>query len=916
MLYAPCSFAADIAPRDRWYIDYDNPSLHRLEIRRGSTLILEPTVRQNGTAVDLTDATNVFLAYKAINATNFYAVTGSVYSATGGVIQIRWTSAQETTNSALVGDIYITSTNATAVRCPLAITLTADAMYQATATNPTPRTSIDGATTTVLNPGLFPWFYLVGSPIVGQSITWNGTNWIPSSAGAGDMVTAMYDPAGGASQVAFATNTASLAQGIAGTNAQARVAVLETNTASLAQGIAATNAQARVAVLETNTASLAQGIAGTNAQARVAVLETNTASLAQGIAATNAQARVAVLETNTASLAQGIAATNAQARVAVLETNTASLAQGIAGTNAQARVAVLETNTASLVQGIAATNAQARVAILETNVAAQGVTLGTLQGSNDTAAAWQGSVSGRLDNAGALTNWPAYVVTNGGTYSSITATDLNVANTNAGSQINFGSSASLSYTNRHGYEGLRFHPTTIASGHDLFMYSTAEGLFLSSIGINGEMFLHGSNYISMSVGDIESGSGVWPLVGLDRANSMLILYTATNSDATISFGANGFPVGQVYPRLNLWDYQGAIISNAVIKTDTLLASGTNIGTTVAAQGVVQGTLQTSNDYLYANAITKGGSASLVNLNVSGVISQTTASASNYFAGRVGIGTASPKERLHVSGKNESILLSGTFEASVTNKIKVNNGQTIGGANEYGTSLQSIFNASGIYRGAIVNISAGAEIEAITILNSGNVGVGTNNPATKLDINGNCTIRSNLYFNYAGMATAPTPATNQCSLWVSNAVSAVLYVQNGAGVSTKLSAHDENMNPVYEDIMPYTGISRQIDLLKLSKAVEAIAAKFSKDGDTSFNEYTNIVKVTPIPKRDWRSEQKLQWDNQSTDPVAVTLSPLPTYMREAQRAFDAKNPAWAVDSETTYTPAKRVEPIEEPIDKPQ
>jgi hypothetical protein len=199
--------AADIAPRDRWYIDYDNPSLHRLEIRRGSTLILEPTVRQNGTAVDLTDATNVFLAYKAINATNFYAVTGSVYSATGGVIQIRWTSAQETTNSALVGDIYITSTNATAVRCPLAITLTADAMYQSTATNPTPRTSIDGATTTVLNPGLFPWFYLVGSPIVGQSITWNGTNWIPSSAGAGDMVTAMYDPAGAHTTVVFVTDT-------------------------------------------------------------------------------------------------------------------------------------------------------------------------------------------------------------------------------------------------------------------------------------------------------------------------------------------------------------------------------------------------------------------------------------------------------------------------------------------------------------------------------------------------------------------------------------------------------------------------------------------------------------------------------------------------------------------------------------
>ena len=86
----------------------------------------------------------------------------------------------------------------------------------------------------------------------------------------------------------------------------------------------------------------AQGVAGTNAQQRVSVLETNTATLAQGIAATNAQERVSVVETNKATLAEGIAATNAQARVAILETNTASLAQGIAGTNAQQRVGVLE----------------------------------------------------------------------------------------------------------------------------------------------------------------------------------------------------------------------------------------------------------------------------------------------------------------------------------------------------------------------------------------------------------------------------------------------------------------------------------------------------------------------------------------------------------------------------------------------
>jgi hypothetical protein len=54
----------------------------------------------------------------------------------------------------------------------------------------------------------------------------------------------------------------------------------------------------------------------------------------------------------------------------------------------------------------------------ETNLgatcAAQGVTLGTLQNSNDVSAAWQGSVSNRISN----------MVTNGGTYPSLTVSNL------------------------------------------------------------------------------------------------------------------------------------------------------------------------------------------------------------------------------------------------------------------------------------------------------------------------------------------------------------------------------------------------------------------------------------------------------------------------------------------------------------
>jgi hypothetical protein len=51
---------------------------------------------------------------------------------------------------------------------------------------------------------------------------------------------------------------------------------------------------------------------------------------------------------------------------------------------------------------------------LGATVAAQGVTLGAVQSSNDVLAAWQGSVSNRISN----------MVTNGGTYPSLTVTNL------------------------------------------------------------------------------------------------------------------------------------------------------------------------------------------------------------------------------------------------------------------------------------------------------------------------------------------------------------------------------------------------------------------------------------------------------------------------------------------------------------
>jgi hypothetical protein len=287
MLHAPCA-SADPVPVKSWLVNAEQAALQDIGIRRGGTWDLRPTFRNYGTPLVLSNVTSVVLQYKPLGSSTLFATTGSVHSITGGVANVRWSPACESTNNTYTGDINLLCATSTVVCCPVRILLTPDTSYNATTSAPTARDSINWQTVVNYNPASGPFPYFLGTPVAGQTLSYNGTNWYPSSAGSGDMLAVIYDPAGRSAPMAFAgdntawgsvtgtpttvsgygiTNTASLAQGIAGTNAQARVGILETNTASLAQGIAGTNAQARVGILETNTASLAQGIAGTNAQA-------------------------------------------------------------------------------------------------------------------------------------------------------------------------------------------------------------------------------------------------------------------------------------------------------------------------------------------------------------------------------------------------------------------------------------------------------------------------------------------------------------------------------------------------------------------------------------------------------------------------------------------------------------------------
>lgn len=118
------AFSADIAPVLSWTVNVRDYQTHDLTLRRGETVILQPTFLQGTNAMDLSQATAVTLRYRytAMTGTFFYA-TGAVYQAAAGSIRIRWTPAQEAAAQIYQYEIAVQSTNATLLRAFGRITL-------------------------------------------------------------------------------------------------------------------------------------------------------------------------------------------------------------------------------------------------------------------------------------------------------------------------------------------------------------------------------------------------------------------------------------------------------------------------------------------------------------------------------------------------------------------------------------------------------------------------------------------------------------------------------------------------------------------------------------------------------------------------------------------------------------------------
>jgi len=149
----------DIAPSLRWFINAERATDHDINLRRGETVVLEPTFRNYTVPINLTAAHLVVLRYKPTTATNwYYTATGSVYNATGGVAQVRWTSAQEAIYSSYSYEIAVQSTDSMLLRSYGTISLTPGvAVDGSTSAAPAAVTSIDWATVEHSNVGAAPF---------------------------------------------------------------------------------------------------------------------------------------------------------------------------------------------------------------------------------------------------------------------------------------------------------------------------------------------------------------------------------------------------------------------------------------------------------------------------------------------------------------------------------------------------------------------------------------------------------------------------------------------------------------------------------------------------------------------------------------------------------------------------------------
>ena len=131
-----------------------------------------------------------------------------------------------------------------------------------------------------------------------------------------------------------------------------------------------------------------------------------------------------------------------------------------------------------------------------------------------------------------------------------------------------------------------------------------------------------------------------------------------------------------------------------------------------------------------------------NVNPTSTAAPVQISGVTHFSDNVGIGTASPESALDISSTSGLMLRNTSNKTGVDDRIgyiEFYNGET-GGGNRMSSAIEACVNAGGLNNNSDLRFKTTLDynnplIERMRIDRRGNVGIGTNNPIAKLDIDG-------------------------------------------------------------------------------------------------------------------------------------------------------------------------------------
>ena len=244
--------------------------------------------------------------------------------------------------------------------------------------------------------------------------------------------------------------------------------------------------------------------------------------------------------------------------------------------------------------------------------------------------------------------------------------------------------------------------------------------------------------------------------GTSSANTLLPVTALTQSGGRVG-------IGTASPSSMLHVSSGTILIDGNAANSILAGGRVGVGTTsptealyvvgnaTVTQTVTASTFSATGSYLmngtavidrlrgvYAKTLSVEQTADISTLTVTGSDFSVGGSTLVVKAGRVGIGTTSPLNTLHVQGVNNGI--AGVYINDATPSATANTLYSIGGTLYWNGSVVGVFGNSTLTGGGTVNYLpkwTGTTALGTSVLyeNAGNIGIGTTSPAQKLDIYG-------------------------------------------------------------------------------------------------------------------------------------------------------------------------------------